>query len=620
MSLTRMTRYSVARDPEPVLRIMNSMGLWKAVLSGGGEPMVEPEFCERFVNEVDSPNLEEIELITSAHFAETEDETRQGVRRLVHAWRTRSPELTRANFAIRISLDWFHAQRIGVEPAARVIRLLGEPDLLDVGCYIRSVLLDGDTTMADLSASLGGTLTELRDYQQRILLPDGRAILVYYKNLIIEGRMNQRKLNRLPISVPTASRADVFGKRFVNTAGKQVPARTYNGPQVRHLDGLACLIDDDGKVRILEGNDPTRCADVRGADSWEEAVRFLYADPITVYLVDNGPQALAALMSDAFPDSARMASDTNQLYHLTELLLASPERRLYAMLRVLELHVGEGRLDVDAGLVREAWKLLPEACQVAAETQASVAGARSRVTEPRPRLRIHAVTGPPGAGKTTALVSLEREYPELARFGVRDYGLELAEKGHPLGLAMRDRLLGGELLDDDVVRQEFRHFLDNLPDSVQAVAVEGYPRDVSQCADFVATVREYGAGLAGLVVLNVPFDVVHGRVAERRVCGLCGLPAEVTSDACGTCGGPVVRRGDDSLDRLQERLADYHRLSDAVRSYFTEQRHPVDVVDGLSGVRDVREGLRALLLPGVAGDHVGVEAADAGLADIGKGG
>jgi hypothetical protein len=360
MSLNRLTRYSVARDPEPVIRILNGMGLWKAVLSGGGEPMVEPEFCERFVREVDSPHLEEIELITSAHFAADADETRARVYALVEAWRGRSADLAQARFAIRISLDWFHAQRIGVEPAARVIETLGAPELRDVRCYIRSVLLDNDTTIADLARRLGGELTELRDYQQEIRLPDGRVILVYHKNLIVDGRMNQRKLSRLPINVPTESRADVFGKRFADETGKHVPARTYNGPQVKHLDGLACLILDDGRIRILEGNDPNRCPDVRAVDSWTEAVAFLYADPVTVFLVDNGPQALATLLADAFPDAARVAADTNQLYHLTELLLSSPERRIYAMLRALESQVEQGRVRADRALVDQAWQMLAE--------------------------------------------------------------------------------------------------------------------------------------------------------------------------------------------------------------------------------------------------------------------
>lgn len=358
MSLDRMARYSVARDPAPVMKLMNGMGLWKAVLSGGGEPMVEPEFCELFVHEIDSPNLDEIELITSAHFAENVEETQRRVRSLVDAWRTRAADLTQARFTIRISLDWFHAQRIGVGPAARVIEVLGEDDLRDVGCYIRSVLLDGDDTITRLAAELGATVTEIQDYQQELRLPDGRTVLVYHKNLIVDGRMNQRKLSRLPISVPTQSRADVFGKRFENDKGKNVPARTYNGPSVKHLDGLACLIDDDGRVRILEGNDPNRSPNVRQMDDWPTAIDYLYRDPITVYLVENGPQELAGILADAFPEAASMAADTNQLYHLTEMLFAKSGHRLYAMLRILESHIEDGRIAVDGAALERAWALL----------------------------------------------------------------------------------------------------------------------------------------------------------------------------------------------------------------------------------------------------------------------
>ncbi|MFD5315826.1 hypothetical protein [Streptomyces sp. NPDC127098] len=358
VSLGQITRYSVARDPEPVMRVMNSMGLWKAVLSGGGEPMVEPEFCELFVHEIDSPDLREIELITAAHFATDGASARAHVNRLVRAWRTRSTDRHAADFTIRISLDWFHAQRIGVEAAAQVITLLGEDDYRDVGCYIRSVLLDGDTTMARLSERLRGRLTDLHDYQQKILLPDGREILIYYKNLIVDGRMTQRKMSRLPVSVPRESRADIFGKRFLNDAGKHVPARVYNGPQVRHLDGLACLIEDDGNIRILEGSDVNRSPNVRTVRDWDEAVTMLYADPLTVYLVDNGPLELAHLLAESFPEAARLAADTNQLYHLSEVLMASPDRRLYATLRALELHEAEGRVRVDHATTDRGWSLL----------------------------------------------------------------------------------------------------------------------------------------------------------------------------------------------------------------------------------------------------------------------
>lgn len=358
ISASNIRKPKVVTEAAALMRIVNGMGLWKAVLSGGGEPMVQPEFCSYFVSEVDSPNLAEIELITSAHFANTEEETYAALSNLVTAWRQRSNKLTDAAFTIRLSVDWFHAQRIGVGPAASVIRMLGEPEFAGVNSYVRSVLLDNDPTIQQLADALDAELSDIIDYQQTMTLPDGRRILVYSKNLIIEGRMNKRKLSRLAVSLPKASEADEFGQRFKTAEGKQIPARTYNGPEVRHLEGLACLIDDQGMVRILEGNDVSRSAYVGDFDSWSDAVSYLYRDPITVFLVDNGPVELAARMADAFPDSVGFATDTNQLYHLTELLLATPERRLAATLLVLEDHVRRGLQQVDPDLRAECVQLL----------------------------------------------------------------------------------------------------------------------------------------------------------------------------------------------------------------------------------------------------------------------
>lgn len=355
MTVAGLARDIVPNNADQVVHILNGMELWKAVLSGGGEPMVHPEFCEKFIAEVSSPQLEEIELITSAHFAETPEAAAESIRKLVACWRGR-PDYPKVRFSIRISLDWFHAQRIGVEPAARVIELLGTEEYRDVHCYIRSVLLSKDNTFERLADRLDATLSPIKDYQQDLVLANGRTILVYHKNLIVEGRMNQRKLEKLPVDLPTDSTVEVFGERFKDSHGRQVPARTYNGPTVRHLDGLACLMDDVGQLRILEGNDVGRSANALTETSWSSAISYLYQDPITVFLVENGPEALAVLLEPYFSGSIELAHDTNQLYHLTELLLDTPEKKLVACLVVLAGHVAERRIHIEKQVLETAWE------------------------------------------------------------------------------------------------------------------------------------------------------------------------------------------------------------------------------------------------------------------------
>ena len=58
-----------------------------------------------------------------------------------------------------------------------------------VDVYIRSVLIDGDRTIVDLAQKLGATLTGMVDFQQTLMLPGGLEIPVYYKNLIVDGRI-----------------------------------------------------------------------------------------------------------------------------------------------------------------------------------------------------------------------------------------------------------------------------------------------------------------------------------------------------------------------------------------------------------------------------------------------
>lgn len=210
------------------------------------------------------------------------------------------------------------------------------------------------------------------------------------------------------------------------------------------------------------------------------------------------------------------------------------------------------------------------------------------------RPTVFSVIGPPGAGKSTALLALAEKYPELGRFGVRDYGLRLASAGDPLGVAMREPLLRQELLPDGLVLQGFSRFMDELPTGTRVVAVEGYPRSARQCADLVQDLQRRGCGLAGLVVIDIPDDVVRKRVANRRLCSMCGKPTnDLAQSSCPECEGAIARRLDDDDASLQRRLADYRQVSMRLLTFFAEQEPYL--IDGLRGEGEVRAALAEIL-------------------------
>ena len=349
-------RYRIADHLPEVLQVVNGMHLWKAVLSGGGEPMVEPEFCRAFIQGVDSPCLEEIELITSGQFASSDRAADEQLDQLIGAWRARPGRLHPAELCIRLSLDWFHARRIGIEPAVRIVHALGQSQRSDVTCYVRSVLLENDTTIEEFAAALGGQLGPVSDYQRDLALPDGRHILIYYKNLIFDGRMTRRRMSNLPVKMHSDSHVSAFGERFRRADGRHVPARVYNGPEVRQLDGLACVVEDDGAIKILEGNDPNRYPKLSSFGSWEAVIRYLYADPLTGYLVNHGPEGLAGLISDEYPEAVTHVTDTNQLYYLVDRILADPVTALYATLKTIQSQ-GDARPGTvrEEAALRESW-------------------------------------------------------------------------------------------------------------------------------------------------------------------------------------------------------------------------------------------------------------------------
>jgi adenylate kinase len=181
------------------------------------------------------------------------------------------------------------------------------------------------------------------------------------------------------------------------------------------------------------------------------------------------------------------------------------------------------------------------------------------------------VTGPPGAGKTTALLQAMRSFPRLNRFGVRDYGYRLAAAGDPLGIRTRPVLRRYELLTDADVNAYFRHFLVTLAPTITVVGVEGYPKTVPQCHDLLATIEEAGARMAAFVVVDAPDEVLLQRVVSRRICPNCGMPIEQQGTSCATCHVPGVPRADDEVGKHRDRIGRYRRAGAPIRNFFADR-------------------------------------------------
>jgi adenylate kinase len=142
----------------------------------------------------------------------------------------------------------------------------------------------------------------------------------------------------------------------------------------------------------------------------------------------------------------------------------------------------------------------------------------------------------------------------------------------------------GELVPDDVVLGMVRERLAQ-PDAAKGFLLDGFPRTRPQ-AEGLAEVVGPG-GLDAVVELEVPTDIVVGRISGRRVCQSCGATYHVSAppvkgwDVCDVCGsGPIVQRDDDREDAVRRRLDIYEEETAPLGAWYAEQglRVPVDGV------------------------------------------
>jgi adenylate kinase len=208
-----------------------------------------------------------------------------------------------------------------------------------------------------------------------------------------------------------------------------------------------------------------------------------------------------------------------------------------------------------------------------------------------------AVTGPPGAGKSTALLALAAADPRIVRFGVRDHAFALAASGNALGIELRSAIVRNRITLTQVIGQ-FGYFLDHLPRYAELVVTDGYPRSGTECVGWYAEVSARDLDPAGLVAVEVPERVAAARARARRICPECGLPAGHHG-----CRGVPAGRQDDTPDRIASRLAAYRDGGAEVRAFFTG-RCPVTVVDGSAPPDVVRDHLGRLLAAHLPAAHL----------------
>ena len=205
--------------------------------------------------------------------------------------------------------------------------------------------------------------------------------------------------------------------------------------------------------------------------------------------------------------------------------------------------------------------------------------------------------GPPGAGKGTQSALLV-EKNKMRHLSTGDMFRAAIKNETPLGVEAKKYLNQGQLVPDSVtigmVREECAK-LNGAP-----FILDGFPRNVTQAEALEVLLKDLNLKIDRAIFLDVPLDILFGRLTGRRVCKSCGTTYHVKAKPtqkegiCDSCGGAVVQRDDDKESVISNRLNAYEQSTKPLREYYAKKDR-LKIVDGLGSSEEVFARLKAVL-------------------------
>ncbi len=180
--------------------------------------------------------------------------------------------------------------------------------------------------------------------------------------------------------------------------------------------------------------------------------------------------------------------------------------------------------------------------------------------------------GPPGSGKGTQ----SPQITALLKIPAISTGEMLraeCEAGTPLGVIAREVLAAGHLVSDDLVNQMLIGRLAQ-PDYRNGFLLDGYPRTVPQAVFLESFLKASGFRRPIVIHLATPISVLVERISARRQCPKCGRIYNLLfhppkkRGVCDLDGTKLIRRHDDTVEIVRERLNSYEQLTAPVIAHY----------------------------------------------------
>ena len=206
--------------------------------------------------------------------------------------------------------------------------------------------------------------------------------------------------------------------------------------------------------------------------------------------------------------------------------------------------------------------------------------------------------GPPGAGKGTQAEKLVDLY-QIPHISTGDMFRKAQKDGTELGLKAKSYMDQGQLVPDEVTVGIVKERLAEV-DCKEGFLLDGFPRTVQQADALDTILAELDMALDCVVNIEVDKAFLVDRLTGRRVCRTCGATYHIANKApkvegvCDKCGGELYQRGDDTIEKVSNRLDVYAAQTAPLIDYY-KSKGIMSSIDGSKSMEDVLADIRSAL-------------------------
>ena len=206
--------------------------------------------------------------------------------------------------------------------------------------------------------------------------------------------------------------------------------------------------------------------------------------------------------------------------------------------------------------------------------------------------------GAPGAGKGTQAKYIIDRYG-IPQISTGDILREAISQGTAMGIEAKKYMDEGKLVPDSTMIGIIRDRLKES-DCKKGFILDGFPRTLAQAEALEQLLKELNMNLDRVISLNVPDELIVGRIIGRRVCSKCGSSFHVINNPpkvdgiCDYCGGELIMRKDDNKETVEKRLIAYHEQTAPLFNFY-KGKGIMSEVDGTAEISEITKKIFEIL-------------------------